>query len=276
MIWPPPRGMDVQLHPVVCCCNAKWMLNRRWSWHMRKLFLIWNAETCEQEHRAPVYPILILYIMLVKGVPWKLRVFPWHIILMTSLTYEYWLSSCVVLGWALSIIDRSSRVIFTWNNSMHDNKVLNKLSTCWTNGDWQCCLSLNVMSSIPPYHYSNVIISAMASQITGVSIIYWSFVKGIHRSPADSPHKDQWRGALLLSLIWVLTNAWANNRDAGDLRRHRAHYDVTVVYDFTSVLWQQHKEQRTVNVSYTPYYRRQWLTRVPLIIGCPFVDRANT
>ena len=225
---------------------------------------------------APRTYLSLSYLMLVKGVPWKLRVFSWHIILMTSDTYEYWLSSCVVLGWALSIIDRSFREIFTWNNAMHDNKVLNKLSTCWTTGHWQCCLSLNIMSSIPSYHYSNVIISATASQITGVWIIYWPFVKRIHRSPADFPHKDQWRGALLLSLICVLINGWANNRDAGDLRRHRAHYDVTVMYDFTSVLWQQHKVQRTVNVSYTLCYRRQWLTRVRLIIGCPFVDLANT
>ena len=26
-----------------------------------------------------------------------------------------------------------------------------------------------------------------------------------------------------------LNNGWANNRDAGDLRRHRAHFDVTVI-----------------------------------------------
>ena len=30
-------------------------------------------------------------------------------------------------------------------------------------------------------------------------------------------------------LICVSTNGWINNRDAGDLRRHRAHYDVTVI-----------------------------------------------
>ena len=24
---------------------------------------------------------------------------------------------------------------------------------------------------------------------------YWPFVRGIHRSPVNSPHKDQWRGA---------------------------------------------------------------------------------
>ena len=30
-------------------------------------------------------------------------------------------------------------------------------------------------------------------------------------------------------LIFASTNGWANNRDAGDLRRHRAHYDVTII-----------------------------------------------
>ena len=48
-----------------------------------------------------------------------------------------------------------------------------------------------------------------------------------HRSLVDSPHKSQWRGALKFSLIW--TNGWACNRDGGDLIRHRAHYDVTVI-----------------------------------------------
>ena len=33
----------------------------------------------------------------------------------------------------------------------------------------------------------------------------------------------------MLPLICVWTNAWVNNRDAGDLRRYRVHYDVTVM-----------------------------------------------
>ena len=57
---------------------------------------------------------------------------------------------------------------------------------------------------------------------------YWLFVRGIHRSSANSPHKGQWRGALF-SLICAKTNGWANNRDACDLRRHRGHYDVIVM-----------------------------------------------
>ena len=49
---------------------------------------------------------------------------------------------------------------------------------------------------------------------------YWPFVRGIHRSPVNSPHKGQWRGALMFSLIYVWIISWVNNREAGDLRRY--------------------------------------------------------
>ena len=56
---------------------------------------------------------------------------------------------------------------------------------------------------------------------------YWPFVRGIHRSPVNSPHKGQWHGALMFSLICSWTNGWVNNREASNLRHHLAHYDVT-------------------------------------------------
>ena len=55
----------------------------------------------------------------------------------------------------------------------------------------------------------------------------WEFAG--HRSP----HKGQWRGALVFSLFCAWINGWVNNREAGDLRRHRAHYDVTVMLQST-------------------------------------------
>ena len=58
---------------------------------------------------------------------------------------------------------------------------------------------------------------------------YWPFVRGIHRWPVNSPHKGQWRGAFMFSLICVWINNWINNIEAGDLRRHHAHYDVIVM-----------------------------------------------
>ena len=47
--------------------------------------------------------------------------------------------------------------------------------------------------------------------------------------PGEFPHKGQWRGALMYSLISAGINDWVNNGEAGDLRRNRAHYDVIVM-----------------------------------------------
>ena len=73
---------------------------------------------------------------------------------------------------------------------------------------------------------------------------YWPFVRGIHRSPpVNTPHKGQWRGALMFSLICAWTNGWVNNREADDLRHHGANHDVIVILMLstrvTSALWYQ-------------------------------------
>ena len=47
--------------------------------------------------------------------------------------------------------------------------------------------------------------------------------------PVNSPHKGQWRGALMFSFIYAWINDWVNNREAGDLRRQDGHYDVIVM-----------------------------------------------
>ena len=60
---------------------------------------------------------------------------------------------------------------------------------------------------------------------------YLPFVRGIHRSPVNSPHKGQWGRALMFSLICAWINDWVNNGEAGDLRCYRAHYVVTVIDD---------------------------------------------
>ena len=58
---------------------------------------------------------------------------------------------------------------------------------------------------------------------------YLPFERGIHRLPVNSPHKGQRLGALVFPLICAWINGWVNNREAGDLRRHRTHYDVTEI-----------------------------------------------
>ena len=101
-------------------------------------------------------------------------------------------------------------------------------------------------TEISSCHYFEVIMGAMASQIRSLTIVYstvysgadqrkhqssvsLAFVQGIHRSLVNSPHKGQWRGTLMFSLIYAWTTGWVNNHGAGDLRRHCVRYDVTVM-----------------------------------------------
>ena len=67
-------------------------------------------------------------------------------------------------------------------------------------------------------------------------VIKWKLLQGIHWSPVNSPHKGQWRGALMFSLICAWIHGWVNNREAADLRRYRAHYDVTIMTGWGRVL----------------------------------------
>ena len=45
----------------------------------------------------------------------------------------------------------------------------------------------------------------------------------------EFPHKGQWHGALMFCLICAWMNGWVNNRESSDLRRHRVHYEVTLM-----------------------------------------------
>ena len=69
-----------------------------------------------------------------------------------------------------------------------------------------------------------------------VPVMYWPYVLGIHRSPVNSRCKCQWHEALMFSLICAWINGWANNREVGDLRHHRAQYDVTVMLLFFNIV----------------------------------------
>ena len=92
---------------------------------------------------------------------------------------------------------------------------------------------------------------------------YWPFVRRIHQSPVNSPHKGQWHGALMFSLIWAWINGWVNNHEAGDLRHHCTHYDITVVYR------NSHYKDNVIRLSYLcngyPYV---WQDARPSILYC--------
>ena len=96
------------------------------------------------------------------------------------------------------------------------------------------CHEVIMWTNIAIYTFENVIYCSSKSAHDDVIKWkhfprYWLFVWIIHRSPVNSPHKGQWRGAFMFSLICVWIKGWVNNREAGDVRCYCAHYNVTVM-----------------------------------------------
>ena len=104
---------------------------------------------------------------------------------------------------------------------------------------------------------------------------YWPFARGNHRFPVNSLHKGQLRGALMFSLICVWINGWVNNREAGDLRRHCAHYDVIVMFQapvVTTHLWILYYQcTHRWPSSFMCHQRTQWWFTVSNICSLKFL-----
>ena len=96
---------------------------------------------------------------------------------------------------------------------------------------------------------------------------YWPFVRGINLSPVNSPHKGQWHGALMFSLICAWIYGWVNNGEAGDLRRHHGQYDVIVMKKthltlatlYALLLWTCSINRDRVQDRYVITYRISWM-----------------
>ena len=63
-----------------------------------------------------------------------------------------------------------------------------------------------------------------------------AFCEGNSPATGEFPSQRPMTRSLIFSLICAWANGWANNRDVGDLRRHRNHYDVTVMLPKTYML----------------------------------------
>ena len=79
------------------------------------------------------------------------------------------------------------------------------------------------------FHNDKHISTMMTSSNGKICRVTGPFVRGIHRSPMNSSHKGQLRRALIFSSICAWINSRVFNRKAGDLIRHRTHYDVIVM-----------------------------------------------
>ena len=103
---------------------------------------------------------------------------------------------------------------------------------------------------------------------------YWPFVRGIHQSLVNSPHKGQWRGALMFSLICTWINNWVNNREAGDLKCHCTHYDVTVMivqlyWKFTFWQYLSHLQWSYLQLGRTRYFCNFYFEATTEYINAP-------
>ena len=67
-------------------------------------------------------------------------------------------------------------------------------------------------------------------------LCYWTFVRGIQWPPVFPSQRPVTR-SLMLSLICAWINGWVINCEAGDLRRHRAHFDVMVMDEEYLLFW---------------------------------------
>ena len=89
-------------------------------------------------------------------------------------------------------------------------------------------------NTCPWWRHQMEIFSALLAILCGELI-------GTGEFPAQRPMTR----SFMFSLICACINGWVKNREAGDLRRHRAHYDVIVMLSDTYILCGY-----TVNISY--------------------------
>ena len=105
---------------------------------------------------------------------------------------------------------------------------------------------------------------------------------GTHWSPVNTPNKGQWCEALMFSLIYYWTNSWVNNREGGDLRRHHAHYDVTVMNIDSRPPWRIEADSRFMP-GFQPLYaftscrhcNVPWITLILYLLTQYLSDVAN-
>ena len=90
---------------------------------------------------------------------------------------------------------------------------------------------------------------------------FWPFVPVTGEFPSQSSDAELW-----CFLICAWTNDWINNRDAGDMRGHRAHYDVTVMMFFLVYMFIWNKlacEQTSIHTDNFITITSRWRLKSP-------------
>ena len=125
-----------------------------------------------------------------------------------------------------------SRAELFWRSMCIYICILYHFSVCWNSVvDETIYEDGSLLVSLFWWVHLLIVVTSMHDDIMKWKIFpcYLPFVREIHWSPVNSQHKGQWCGALMFSLICAWINSWVNNSEAGDSKRHHAHYDVTVM-----------------------------------------------
>ena len=93
------------------------------------------------------------------------------------------------------------------------------MTIIWTNAD--------ILSTNKP-HFNEISFETQKFSFKEIQLNMSLNWRPLH-THARTPLKGRRRGTWLFSLICTWINGWVNNHKAGDLRRHSAHYSVTVM-----------------------------------------------
>ena len=110
---------------------------------------------------------------------------------------------------------------------------------------WYCSLGWRTYPenvSVPRLKTQNMMMSSNGKIFGVIGRLYGESIRGIHESPVESPHKDQWRGALCF--LWFAPEQTVEQTMETPVRRHRAHYYVT----FSTVVYWTHWEGNSISI----------------------------
>ena len=138
-----------------------------------------------------------------------------------SVRLVYW---CLFLFWSdTSELYTYAGWLFHWQQRNYDCLLVSKatLNNVSKQNSWELWYNHNKTQETnkPWWRHQMETFSALLALCAGNSPV-----------PGEFPAQSQCRGALMFSLICARINGWVNNGEAGDFRRHRAHYDVIVMH----------------------------------------------
>ena len=175
--------------------STRWLFGARVLW-MHSLKIVWANEIYQRKYffMRWWYYILLLWIMV--GLQWNPK---WLIFCRQHF------EMCFAERKSSILIGIQSKVLSNGHINQHwfaDSLANEKLqAVTWTTDDpalgRSICgtgLCIATATSALSQDHDDVIKWKYFSR-------YWPFVRGIHRWPVNSPHKGQWRGALMLSLV---------------------------------------------------------------------------